>query len=162
MHPLLPVLVALTASKEQFHHQEMWYKMCKSHCCMQVRRLMAERQAAGWSFSTLFMAKDSLARMYEAAHMLDDALREYSELEACYLEAMAAGSELASAAFGAMHGYIAGPRPYKRADLVREPGFHAASILRAVEGIRRDAAVRKYGPQACWISEPNTNSQCCT
>ena len=98
---------------------------------------MAERQAAGWSFSTLFMAKDSLARMYEAAHMLDDALREYSELEACYLEAMAAGSELASAAFGAMHGFIAGPRPYERADLVREVGCHGACILRAVKSISR-------------------------
>ena len=36
-----------------------------------------------------------------AAGMLEDALREYSELEACYLEALAQGGPLAAHPFGA-------------------------------------------------------------
>jgi hypothetical protein len=135
--------------------------------CTQVRRLMAVRQAPGWQFSTLFLVKDSLAAMLQAAGkegsrpgplqpsiscllthmacihglsgrvphalipiheliyartkqlqasagvkgacpqhvracagMLEDALREYSELEACYLEALAAGGPLAAHPFG--------------------------------------------------------------
>jgi len=67
----------------------------------QVRRLMAGRQAAGWRFEELFLAKDSLARMLEAAGMAEDALRELSELEACFLEALAPGGALAGLPFGA-------------------------------------------------------------
>ena len=67
----------------------------------QVRRLMAARQQAGWRFEELFLAKDSLARMLEAAGMAEDALRELSELEACFLEAQAPGGALAGLPFGA-------------------------------------------------------------
>ena len=35
----------------------------------QVRRLMAMRQAPGWQFATLFLVKDSLAAMLQAAGM---------------------------------------------------------------------------------------------
>ncbi len=65
-----------------------------------MRRLMAMRQEPGWQFPTLFLVKDSLAAMLEGAAMLEDALREYSELEACYLEALAGGGPLAQHPFG--------------------------------------------------------------
>lgn len=58
------------------------------------------RQVPGWQFSTLFLVKDSLAAMLEAAHMHEDALREYSELEACYIEALSPGTTLAQQPFG--------------------------------------------------------------
>ena len=61
---------------------------------------MDRRQSPGWQFSTLFLVKDSLAVMLESAHLYEDALREYSELEACYLEALAAGSPLSQQPFG--------------------------------------------------------------
>ena len=67
---------------------------------LQVRQLMDRRQSPGWQFSTLFLVKDSLAVMLESAHLYEDALREYSELEACYLEALAAGSPLSQQPFG--------------------------------------------------------------
>ncbi|KAK9863262.1 hypothetical protein WJX84_010782, partial [Apatococcus fuscideae] len=66
----------------------------------EVRKLMDRRQDKGWSFSTLFLVKDSLAIMLEAGGLLEDALREYSELEACYLEALAGGGPLAGGPFG--------------------------------------------------------------
>ncbi len=59
------------------------------------------RRTEGWRFSTLFLVKDSLAAMLEAAGCLEDALREYSELEACYSEAIADGGALAAHPFGA-------------------------------------------------------------
>ena len=61
---------------------------------------MDRRQSPGWQFSTLFLVKDSLAVMLESAHLYEDALREYSELEACYLEALAAGTPLSQQPFG--------------------------------------------------------------
>ena len=61
---------------------------------------MDRRQSPGWQFSTLFLVKDSLAVMLESAHLYEDALREYSELEACYLEALAAGGQLSQQPFG--------------------------------------------------------------
>ncbi|KAK9858891.1 hypothetical protein WJX84_005283, partial [Apatococcus fuscideae] len=66
----------------------------------EVRKLMDKRLEKGWSFSTLFLVKDSLAIMLEAGGLLEDAVREYSELEACYLEALASGGPLAGAPFG--------------------------------------------------------------
>jgi hypothetical protein len=47
--------------------------------------LTASRQQPNWDFSTLFLVKDSLAVMLESANLLDDALREYAELEALFL-----------------------------------------------------------------------------
>ena len=61
---------------------------------------MVARQSPGWQFSTLFLVKDSLAVMLESAHMYEDGLREYSELEACYLEALAMGGPLSQQPFG--------------------------------------------------------------
>lgn len=61
---------------------------------------MAGRQEAGWRFSTLFLVKDSAGMMLESAGLLDDALREYAELEACYSEALATGGALTGVPFG--------------------------------------------------------------
>ena len=61
---------------------------------------MVARQSPGWQFSSLFLVKDSLAVMLESAHMYEDGLREYSELEACYLEALATGGPLSQQPFG--------------------------------------------------------------
>ena len=61
---------------------------------------MARRLEPGWNFSTLYLIKDSLAIMLEAAGLLEDAFREYFELEACYLEALKQGGNLAGRQFG--------------------------------------------------------------
>ena len=52
---------------------------------------MASRLEPGWRFSTLYLVKDSLGVMLEAAGLAEDALREFFELEATYLESAAAG-----------------------------------------------------------------------
>lgn len=62
---------------------------------------MAGRQEAGWRFSTLYLVKDGLGVMLAAAGLMEDALREFFELEATYLEALASGGALAGADFGA-------------------------------------------------------------
>ena len=51
----------------------------------QIRKLTAGRQLPNWEFSTLFLVKDSLAVMLESASLCEDALREYTELEALFL-----------------------------------------------------------------------------
>mmetsp|Transcript_23884 Transcript_23884/g.66233 ORF Transcript_23884/g.66233 Transcript_23884/m.66233 type:complete len:1100 (-) Transcript_23884:40-3339(-) len=66
----------------------------------EVRRLMSARMDPGWSFPTLFLVKDSLAIMLDAAGLLEDSLREYYELEACYLEALEDGGALTGGEFG--------------------------------------------------------------
>ena len=58
---------------------------------MQIRRLMAGRLEPGWRFSSLYLIKDSLAVMLRSAGLLQDALREFYELEAVYLNAIAGG-----------------------------------------------------------------------
>ena len=61
---------------------------------------MDSRLRPGWSFRDLYGVKDSLAIMMEAAGLLEDALREYFELEACYLEALVEGGALGGREFG--------------------------------------------------------------
>ncbi|KAA8523852.1 hypothetical protein F0562_010275 [Nyssa sinensis] len=39
-----------------------------------------------WNFCNFFILKESLAFMFEMAHLHEDSLREYDELELCYLE----------------------------------------------------------------------------
>lgn len=63
---------------------------------------MAGRQEAGWRFSTLYLVKDGLGVMLAAAGLAEDALREFFELEAAYLEALASGGSLADSDFGAL------------------------------------------------------------
>jgi hypothetical protein len=68
---------------------------------VQVRRLTARRQEAGWRFSTLYLIKDGFGVMLAAAGLSEDALREFYELEATYLEALAGGNAFGSSDFGA-------------------------------------------------------------
>ncbi len=52
---------------------------------LQIRKLMAGRAQPDWDFSKFFLVKDSLAAMLESASLLEDALREYTEMEALFL-----------------------------------------------------------------------------
>ena len=64
---------------------------------------MAGRLEPGWRFSTLYLVKDSLAVMLRSAGLLQDALREFYELEAVYLNAIAGGGGAAGGHdFGAL------------------------------------------------------------
>lgn len=42
---------------------------------------MTRRLDPGWSFPTLYLVKDSLALMLDGVGLLEDALREYDEVE---------------------------------------------------------------------------------
>ena len=65
---------------------------------------MSHRMDMRANFGTLFLVKDSLALMLESVRLLDDALREYFELEAACLEALEEG--------GSLHGHPFGPCPF--------------------------------------------------
>eukprot|EP00879_Flechtneria_rotunda_P024943 GHRR01026470.1.p1 GENE.GHRR01026470.1~~GHRR01026470.1.p1 ORF type:complete len:429 (+),score=155.71 GHRR01026470.1:52-1338(+) len=75
----------------------------------EVRRLLNERRDPKWSFTTLYLVKDSFALMLEGAGLWEDAFQEYVELETVYLDCLessnlAGGSKSAeSAATDAAH-----------------------------------------------------------
>ncbi|CAM6089694.1 unnamed protein product [Calypogeia fissa] len=52
----------------------------------EVRRHLEYRFMPAWNFSNFFVVKESLAIMFEMAHLTEDALREYDEVEQIYLE----------------------------------------------------------------------------
>eukprot|EP00268_Persea_americana_P056755 TRINITY_DN6742_c0_g1_i1.p1 TRINITY_DN6742_c0_g1~~TRINITY_DN6742_c0_g1_i1.p1 ORF type:complete len:1210 (-),score=246.92 TRINITY_DN6742_c0_g1_i1:638-4267(-) len=52
----------------------------------ELRKLSEQRFMPVWNFCNFFILKESLAFMFEMAHLHEDALREYDELELCYLE----------------------------------------------------------------------------
>ncbi|KAJ7981709.1 trafficking protein particle complex II-specific subunit 130-like [Quillaja saponaria] len=52
----------------------------------EIRKLSEQRLLPVWNFCNFFILKESLAFMFEMAHLHEDALREYDELELCYLE----------------------------------------------------------------------------
>lgn len=52
----------------------------------EIRKLTEQRFMPIWNFCNFFILKESLAFMVEMAHLHEDALREYDELELCYLE----------------------------------------------------------------------------
>lgn len=52
----------------------------------EIRKLSEQRLMPVWNFCNFFILKESLAFMFEMAHLHEDALREYDELELCYLE----------------------------------------------------------------------------
>ncbi|XP_058219779.1 trafficking protein particle complex II-specific subunit 130 homolog isoform X1 [Rhododendron vialii] len=52
----------------------------------EIRKLSEQRFMPVWNFCNFFILKESLAFMFEMAHLHEDALREYDELELCYLE----------------------------------------------------------------------------
>ena len=61
---------------------------------------MSHRMERRGNFGTLFLVKDSLALMLEGVRLLEDALREYYELEAACIEALEEGGSLYGQAFG--------------------------------------------------------------
>ncbi|CAM8954601.1 unnamed protein product [Rhodiola kirilowii] len=52
----------------------------------EIRKLGEQRFMPVWNFCNFFILKESLAFIFEMAQLHDDALREYDELELCYLE----------------------------------------------------------------------------
>ncbi|KAL2496069.1 Trafficking protein particle complex II-specific subunit [Forsythia ovata] len=52
----------------------------------EIRKLSEQRFMPVWNFCNFFILKESLAFMFEIAHLHEDALREYDELELCYSE----------------------------------------------------------------------------
>lgn len=52
----------------------------------EIRKLSEQRLMPVWNFCNFFILKESLAFMFEMAQLHEDALREYDELELCYLE----------------------------------------------------------------------------
>uniref|UniRef100_A0A7N0V8S3 Trafficking protein particle complex II-specific subunit 130 homolog n=2 Tax=Kalanchoe fedtschenkoi TaxID=63787 RepID=A0A7N0V8S3_KALFE len=54
----------------------------------EIRKLSEQRFMPVWNFCNFFILKESLAFMFEMAQLHDDSLREYDELELCYLEAV--------------------------------------------------------------------------
>ncbi|KAK9269657.1 hypothetical protein L1049_001435 [Liquidambar formosana] len=52
----------------------------------EIRKLSEQRLMPIWNFCNFFILKESLAFMFEIAHLHEDSLREYDELELCYLE----------------------------------------------------------------------------
>ncbi|KAL0728988.1 hypothetical protein Bca4012_025081 [Brassica carinata] len=52
----------------------------------EIRKLTEQRFMPIWNFCNFFILKESLAFIFEIAHLHEDALREYDELELCYLE----------------------------------------------------------------------------
>ncbi|XP_021287995.1 trafficking protein particle complex II-specific subunit 130 homolog [Herrania umbratica] len=59
----------------------------------EIRKLSEQRFMPIWNFCNFFILKESLAFMFEMAHLHDDALREYDELELCYLETVNMGGK---------------------------------------------------------------------
>ncbi|XP_076897898.1 trafficking protein particle complex II-specific subunit 130 homolog [Bidens hawaiensis] len=57
----------------------------------EIRKLSEQRFKPVWSFCNFFILKESLAFMFEMAHLHEDSLREYDELELCYLETVNIG-----------------------------------------------------------------------
>ncbi|XP_057450718.1 trafficking protein particle complex II-specific subunit 130 homolog isoform X2 [Lotus japonicus] len=52
----------------------------------EIRKLSEQRLMPVWNFCNFFILKESLAFIFEMGHLHEDALREYDELELCYLE----------------------------------------------------------------------------
>ncbi|KAJ9562835.1 hypothetical protein OSB04_007995 [Centaurea solstitialis] len=52
----------------------------------EIRKLSEQRFMPVWSFCSFFILKESLAFMFDMAQLHEDSLREYDELELCYLE----------------------------------------------------------------------------
>ncbi|XP_044472800.1 trafficking protein particle complex II-specific subunit 130 homolog isoform X2 [Mangifera indica] len=52
----------------------------------EMRKLSEQRCMPVWNFCNFFILKEILAFIFEIAHLYEDALREYDELELCYLE----------------------------------------------------------------------------
>eukprot|EP00250_Pteridium_aquilinum_P033255 c5370_g1_i1 orf=281-4273(+) len=58
----------------------------------EIHNMMENRYSQAWSFCTFFILKESLAFMFQMAQLQEDALREYDELEQCYLDSVNAST----------------------------------------------------------------------
>lgn len=54
----------------------------------EIRNLTENRYSQAWSFCNFFILKESLAFMFQMVQLQEDALREYDELEQCYMESV--------------------------------------------------------------------------
>ncbi|KAH7889469.1 trafficking protein particle complex subunit 10 [Phlebopus sp. FC_14] len=54
----------------------------------EVKRSEAQRHMPGWNFCTYFILKESLASSYEAVNLFEDALQQYNELEATFMQVL--------------------------------------------------------------------------
>ncbi|KAK9131667.1 hypothetical protein Scep_011195 [Stephania cephalantha] len=70
----------------------------------EIRKLTEQRFMPVWNFCNFFFLKESLAFMFEIAHLHEDALREYDELELCYLETVKAPTSKKREFGGLEHG----------------------------------------------------------
>lgn len=52
----------------------------------EIRNLTENRFSQAWNFCNFFILKESLAFMFEMAQLQEDALREFDELDQCYME----------------------------------------------------------------------------
>ena len=58
----------------------------------EIRRCETARGKAGWDFCSYFLSKDALARTLEGIGLCDDAVAQYEDLEAVFLQALRSGS----------------------------------------------------------------------
>ncbi|KIJ69219.1 hypothetical protein HYDPIDRAFT_80628 [Hydnomerulius pinastri MD-312] len=54
----------------------------------EVRRSEGQRHMPGWNFCTYFILKESLASSYEGVNLFEDALQQYNELEAAFIQVL--------------------------------------------------------------------------
>ncbi|KAK9465078.1 trafficking protein particle complex subunit 10 [Lipomyces arxii] len=54
----------------------------------EVRKLEAKRNIPGWNFATFFVMKEGLALSFESLSLLEDALMQYDELDATFMQLM--------------------------------------------------------------------------
>ena len=66
----------------------------------QVRKQLNERRDPSWTFTSLYLIKDSGACMLEGAGLWEDAFQEYVELETCYLDSLEQREETVTGDFG--------------------------------------------------------------
>ncbi|KAF9246256.1 trafficking protein particle complex subunit 10 [Melanogaster broomeanus] len=54
----------------------------------EVKRSEGQRHMPGWNFCTYFILKESLASSYEGVNLFEDALQQYNELEAAFMQVL--------------------------------------------------------------------------
>ncbi|KAF8559837.1 hypothetical protein OG21DRAFT_1453301 [Imleria badia] len=54
----------------------------------ELKRSEGQRHMPGWNFCTYFILKESLATSYEGINLFEDALQQYNELEAAFMQVL--------------------------------------------------------------------------
>ncbi|KAG6376390.1 trafficking protein particle complex subunit 10 [Boletus reticuloceps] len=54
----------------------------------ELKRSESQRHMPGWNFCTYFILKESLASSYEGINLFEDALEQYNELEAAFMQVL--------------------------------------------------------------------------